>query len=99
MATIILKPAALEDLDEIWLFIASSNLVAADGLIDTLTEKFDMLAANANIGQSCQELAPGLRRFPVGNYLIFYRVIDNGIEIVRILHGMRDIPTLFGSIQ
>jgi toxin ParE1/3/4 len=32
---------------------------------------------------------------PLGNYIIFYRPIDDGIEVVRILHGARDLPPLF----
>jgi toxin ParE1/3/4 len=47
------------------------------------------------MGKQRSELAPLLRSFPVKNYLIFYRPIDEGIEIVRILHGSQDIETLF----
>ncbi|WP_313930357.1 type II toxin-antitoxin system RelE/ParE family toxin [Nostoc sp. FACHB-133] len=36
-----------------------------------------------------------MRSFPVKNYLIFYRLIDEGIEIVPILHGLQDIETVF----
>ncbi len=38
---------------------------------------------------------PALRSLPVGNYLIFYLPIPNGIEVVRVLPGMRDIDTFF----
>ena len=41
------------------------------------------------------DLAPGLRASPVGNYVIFYRPIHDGIEVVRVLHGARDIPAVF----
>jgi plasmid stabilization system protein ParE len=41
------------------------------------------------------ELAAGLRSFPVGAYLIFYRQIEGGIQITRVLHGARDIASLF----
>ena len=38
------------------------------------------------------------RSFPLGNHLIFYRPIDDGIELVRVLHGARDIsPEYFGE--
>ena len=47
------------------------------------------------MGRLRDELAPFLRSFPVKNYLIFYRPIDEGIEIVRILHGSQDIETIF----
>ncbi|MBM3832603.1 MAG: type II toxin-antitoxin system RelE/ParE family toxin [Verrucomicrobia bacterium] len=41
-------------------------------------------------------LTPHLRSFPVANHLIFYRPMDGGIEVARILHGARDLPVLFG---
>ena len=47
------------------------------------------------MGRLRNEVAPFLRSFPVKNYLIFYRPIDEGIEIVRILHGSQDIETIF----
>lgn len=47
------------------------------------------------MGRLKDELAPFLRSFLVKNYLIFYRPIDQGIEIVRILHGLQDIETIF----
>ena len=41
------------------------------------------------------ELGESLRSFPVGNYVIFYRAMQDGIEVVRVLSGFRDIPNLF----
>lgn len=52
------------------------------------------LADFPQIGQNCEELAPGLPSFPVGHYLIFYLETSNGIEVVRVLHGARDIPAI-----
>jgi toxin ParE1/3/4 len=40
-------------------------------------------------------LSPRLRSFPVKNYVIFYRPLEDGIEIVRVLHGAQDLPPLF----
>ncbi len=47
------------------------------------------------MGRQREELAARLRSFPVGSYVIFYRPIDDGIEVARILHGARDFPPLF----
>ena len=47
------------------------------------------------MGTRREALAPGLRSFPVGNYLVFYRVTEGGIELARVLHGMRDLADLF----
>ena len=56
-----------------------------------------LVAGQPLLGRLCPELAPNLRSFPVGNYVIFYRPIDNGIEVARVLHGARDIDSLFGA--
>ena len=47
------------------------------------------------MGRRREELAPGLRSFPVGRYLIFYVPLTNGVDIVRVLHGSRDLVALF----
>ena len=83
------------DLEEIWLYIALDNLAAADRFIDELVGKFRTLAEQPGIGHARDELAESLRSFPVGNYVIFYRPMQNGIDIVRVLSGFRDIPNVF----
>jgi toxin ParE1/3/4 len=51
------------------------------------------------IGRSRDELAPGMRSFPVGRYVVFYLPLDDGIDVVRVLHGARDIETVFNPEQ
>ena len=86
---------ARSDLDEIWLYIAQDNLDAADKLIHAIVSRFTKLAVMPLIGRQREELSPRLRSFPVSRYVIFYRLIEDGIEIVRVLHGARDFPPLF----
>ncbi len=83
------------DLDEIWLFIAPDSVVAADRHSDTLLATIRRLGQWPGLGRPRPELGTALRSFPVGDYVIFYRPFENGIEIVRVLHGARDIPTQF----
>ena len=88
--------AATADLDAIWLYVVEQgSLDAADRLIDDITERFPLLATHPGIGTARDDLAPGLRGFPVGDYLIFYRRDRDGIDIVRVLHGSRDLPRFF----
>ncbi len=86
---------ARTDLYEIHDYVARDNLSAADRLIDTFKERLRLLAAQPLIGQLRPELAPDLRSFAVGNYVIFYRPAENGIEIARVIHGARDVDRLF----
>jgi toxin ParE1/3/4 len=46
------------------------------------------------MGRSRPELAPNLRSFPVGQYVIFYLPLAKGVEIVRVLHGARDFESI-----
>jgi toxin ParE1/3/4 len=90
-------PAARGDLEEIWFHIAQDNQSAADRLIDTLYAKFQALAATPGIGRRREELLPGVRSLAVGNYVIFYRPAKLRIEVVRVLHGARDIGAQFSG--
>lgn len=83
-----------EDLIDIWTYIARDNPPAADRLLDTLDEKCQALAHNPQIGMARNDIATGVRYFPVGNYIILYRDLGNGIEVVRYVHGRRRLPGL-----
>ncbi len=87
--------AARSDLDEIWFYIAQDNADAADKFVQAIVSRFAKLAAMPGLGRQREELSPRLRSFPVGRYVIFYRPMENGIEIARVLHGARDLPPLF----
>ena len=91
MAVIVLQPRAKADLSEIWEFIADDSDDQADAFIDLIDQKFQLLAQQAELGRRRDELAEGLRSFPVGRYVIFYLPIPGGVQIVRVLHGARDI--------
>jgi toxin ParE1/3/4 len=68
---------------QIWTYIARDNPAAADRLFDLFDEKSWSLAHNPQIGKARDDVAPGVRHFPVGRYLILYRDIGDGVEIVR----------------
>ena len=91
--------AAKNDLDEIWFYIAGHNIDAADRFVDLLADKFPLLASSPAMGRAREELEPGLRSFPVKRYLILYRPRKGGIEIVRVIHGARDLSALFDNLD
>ena len=88
---------AAADLDAIWLFIAQDDPTAGDSFLDRLYDAFVSLAHAPRIGAARFQFADELRMFPVREYLIFYRPIDDGVEIVRVLHGRRNITREFFS--
>jgi toxin ParE1/3/4 len=97
MAVIVKLPRALTDLAEIWDYIADDSEVQADAFIDLVDRKLALLADQPNIGRVRQELGDKIRSFPLGRYAIFYVAIPHGIEVVRVLHGARDLDAIFQS--
>lgn len=85
------------DYEEIWHFIALKNADAAEHLLHQFDAKLETLASHPLLGRSAEELAPKLRIFPVGNYLIFYRPVSDGIQLIRVLHGAREITPEYFS--
>ena len=83
------------DLVEIWLFIAKDSPDAADRFLDLLAQKCELLAESPEMGRRRNELSPGLRSFPVGRYVIFYRSTEEGIEVARVLSAYRDLGSFF----
>lgn len=95
MATVRRSSRAGFDLIEIWGFIANDDSLAADRQLDRIDVICKMLAENPHGGPRREDLARGLRFYPVGSYLIFYTVADDGITVVRVLHGARDYRSEF----
>lgn len=86
---------ARQDLLSIWAYIAEDNPTAADHLLDSLDDACAKLAAYPKMGQARTDIAPTLRYFPVGNYLILYQESNDGIEVIRVLHTARDMAAVF----
>lgn len=63
--------------------------------LDKIDAKLNFLAKHPLAGEARADLAVNVRSFPAGNYVIFYRPSDGGIEVLRILHSARDIPRIF----
>lgn len=86
---------AESDLAKIWLYIARDNPDAADQFIDRLREQCARLASTPQRGRLRPEFAIDLRSYRIGNYYIFYFPTDHGVEVARVLHGARDLPSVF----
>jgi toxin ParE1/3/4 len=67
---------------------------AADRLLDDVQESCQLLAIQPKAGRARDEVAPQLRSFPVGRYVVFYKPQGGGIEVVRVLHSARDIESI-----
>jgi toxin ParE1/3/4 len=92
-----IAPRAEDDLDAIWLFVAkeSGSLDTATRLIDSLTDRFLLLAGFPSVGRRRDaEFGIGIRSFPVGEYLIFYCVEEADVLVLRVLHGKRELGNI-----
>ncbi len=97
MPRITRRPLAETDILEIWDYIAEDTFAAADRWVDQLDEKLRLLAIQPLMGRTRDELERGVRSLPFGRYVIFYMPTDVGIDVVRVLHGARDIDAVFGD--
>lgn len=97
MSLYFLSFQAAQDLQEINDYLFAGNPDVADRLLTLITQKFDILAQFRSMGRRRDELLPALRSFPVDDYLIFYRPIVEGIEVVRVVSGYQDLEALFSD--
>jgi toxin ParE1/3/4 len=95
MGRVLRTQRARLDLLEIWLYIAKDSRTAADRLADRIDATCSALAQQPLMGQARPELGPDLRSFSVGNYVIYFRPLPDGIEVARVLSGARDVDALF----
>lgn len=84
-------PAAIADLDAIWDYIAQDNPDAADQTVARIFSATRRLADFPSSGTRRPDIHPTAQSIPVGAYLILYRLQDEAVEIVRVLHGARDL--------
>ncbi len=90
-----LSPEAAQDVREIWAFIAGDSLDAARRVRLQIFDACQRLAENPGAGHSREDLTDKAVRFwPVGSYLVIYNPARKPVEIVRVVHGARDVPSL-----
>ncbi|MEN8150936.1 MAG: type II toxin-antitoxin system RelE/ParE family toxin [Planctomycetota bacterium] len=98
MTKVVLSATAERDLIEVWRYVSVDNESAADRLIDRIEQACRLLAGEPGLGALRAELGVGLRSWCMGRYVVIYRSAAVGIEVVRVLHGARDLPSLFGVV-
>lgn len=95
-----LAPEVEDELDGIWHYIAtqSGSIDIAERVIDAIAGRFYLLAAHPLLGRRRDsDLRPGLRSLLAGEYVIIYRIQDQEVVILHVVHGRRDLTALFGE--
>ena len=94
---VVIDPKARDDLLDIHRFIAEDNPVAAARWIGVLEDAIASLATMPARVPLRDDLRKGYRVMPVGAYLIFFRIVGDEVQIMRVLHSARDIAKAFGD--
>lgn len=95
MSRVLFTRAARDDLIDIWAHVAADDPAAADRVLDRLEEAASNLSENPEMGPARDDIRPGLRYLVSGSCLLLYRIIGDDVEIVRAVHGRRDLYGLF----
>lgn len=98
MKPVRVRPCADTEIDALADYIARDSLNAAERFLDAVQETFDLIAEHSGIGSLRYAHLPmldGLRVIPVSgfeNHLVFYIERSTYVDVLRVLHGARDIP-------
>jgi toxin ParE1/3/4 len=88
-------PAARRDLFDIYEYIAADDAETAFEFVEDIERTCKLIATQPGMGRNRDDLRTGLRTFAVGRYLIAYQTMAGGVQILRVVHGMRNLPELF----
>ncbi|MEX0272444.1 type II toxin-antitoxin system RelE/ParE family toxin [Leptolyngbyaceae cyanobacterium UHCC 1019] len=95
MSRYVINILASRDLNDIADYFSENSLEAGDHFFRDFNRKCQQLVTFPNSGKSYATIRPDLRGLSLEGYVIFYRILDDGIEILRVVSGRRDFPTLF----
>ena len=97
MTQYIIAPDAARDLEELSTYYAVHNIEAGEKLLDEFEAKCKYLVSFPNIGKSYRSIRADLRGISFSGYIIFYRISESIIEILRVVSGSRDLEALFAE--
>lgn len=88
---LVISPAAKNDLKEIYQYgLRQWGEIQSDNYLLAIKERFWLLTTQPQMGVERQEFQPHVRSLPMMSHVMFYRINDNTIEIIRVLHGRQD---------
>lgn len=96
MLRVVKTRQARRDMASALAFLETHSPRAGQRLEAEIEAAIQRIAQFPESGRSRAEFRPGLRSVVVGDYLLFYRLLDQDVQVLRFLHGARDLPKLFG---
>lgn len=99
MSEYIISQPAIRDLESISSYFADVNVETGERFLLGFSKRCQQIAKFPGSGRSYDNLQVGLRGLPLEGYIILYRVMDDGIEIVRVVNGRQDLQSLFDKFN
>lgn len=85
----VVAPKAGRDLIKIWKHIAVDSVKNADRMYERFLHTFAALGKTPLLGVASDRIEPSVRKFPLGNYVIYYKPRKTRVWISRVIHGKR----------
>jgi len=95
MSRYTISPSATKDLNQISDYFLAHKLEAGEKFFREFNKKCQNLVQFPKVGRSYASIRYNLRGLPLYGYIILYQVLENEVEIVRIVHGSQDLESLF----
>ena len=95
MSRYVINVLASQDLNEIADYFAENSIEEGERFFQAFNRKCQQLVGFQNSGKSYESIRPGPRGLSFERYIIFYRILEDGIEILRVVSGRRNFPSLF----
>ena len=91
MTGYVISPRAQEDIEEIWNYTADRwGVEQADRYVRSIQAAIETIAGDPRRGRSCDEVRGGYRKFAVGSHMLFFRLVSDQVDVVRVLHQQMD---------
>jgi toxin ParE1/3/4 len=90
-----ISPLASQDLNAISDYYLARNIEAGEELLKEFTRKCENLVRFPSLGRSYGHIRPGMRGIPLEDYIIFYQILEAGVEVLRVVGGRQDLEALF----
>jgi toxin ParE1/3/4 len=97
MSRYVINILASQDLNQIADYFAETNIEAGEQFFSDFNRKCKQLVAFPNSSKRYEEIRPDLRGLRLGDHILFYRVLEDGVEILRVVSDRRNLPPLFGA--
>jgi toxin ParE1/3/4 len=96
MSRFVLSPRAQSDLDGIWDYTEEHwGAGQAEAYTRSIAQAIETVEESPRRGKACDHIREGYRQYPAGSHIVFYRLVDGGIDVVRILHRRMDFERHF----